>query len=380
MARRAKQVLSRRFLPQDPRAVGPYRLTPALAVRIGVLGMLALLVFAVLFLRLWALQVLSGTQYLRAAQNNQLRTVRKQAPRGPILDRYGHVLVRVRAGTDVQLWPSDLPHVRTERIHELRALARVVGVPLSQIGRAIRKHRDDPVTPVTVKTGMSQAVVGYLQERQEDFPGVKIGTTYPRAYPWGSLAAQVLGYVSEISPDQLKALKKQGYRAGDTIGQAGIENTYDRYLRGTPGVLTRIVDSLGLTDRVIFSGRIDDADLPALYSDAAVYVTPSLEEGFGATVLEAMACAAPVITSKRAALPEVVGDAGLLFNPEQEGELASVLSRVLSDPALADDLRRRSLARAGLYTPARTTGRALALLRDVNDSASGAARSPARTP
>jgi len=238
-------VLSRRFLPQDPRAVGPYRLTPALAVRIGVLGMLALLVFAVLFLRLWALQVLSGTQYLRAAQNNQLRTVRKQAPRGPILDRYGHVLVRVRAGTDVQLWPSDLPHVRTERIHELRALARVVGVPLSQIGRAIRKHRDDPVTPVTVKTGMSQAVVGYLQERQEDFPGVKIGTTYPRAYPWGSLAAQVLGYVSEISPNQLKALKKQGYRAGDTIGQAGIENTYDRYLRGTPGVLTRIVDSLG---------------------------------------------------------------------------------------------------------------------------------------
>jgi glycosyltransferase involved in cell wall biosynthesis len=150
------------------------------------------------------------------------------------------------------------------------------------------------------------------------------------------------------------------------------------YGEGRPE-LARLADSLGLTDRVIFSGRIDDADLPALYSDAAVYVTPSLEEGFGATVLEAMACAAPVITSKRAALPEVVGDAGLLFNPEQEEELASVLSRVLSDSALADDLRRRSLARAGLYTPARTTGRVLALLHDVSDGALAAARAPART-
>jgi glycosyltransferase involved in cell wall biosynthesis len=143
--------------------------------------------------------------------------------------------------------------------------------------------------------------------------------------------------------------------------------------------LARLAESLGLADRVIFSGRVDDADLPALYSEAAVYVTPSLEEGFGSTVLEAMACGAPVIASNRAALPEVVGDAGLLFDAEQERELASVLARVLSDPALADDLRRRSLARAGLYTPARTTGRILALLRDVNDSVAASESAPVGT-
>jgi glycosyltransferase involved in cell wall biosynthesis len=150
------------------------------------------------------------------------------------------------------------------------------------------------------------------------------------------------------------------------------------YGEGRPE-LARLAESLGLADRVIFAGRVDDADLPALYSEAAVYVTPSLEEGFGSTVLEAMACAAPVITSNRAALPEVVGDAGLLFDAEQERELASVLARVLSDPALADDLRRRSLARAGLYTPARTTGRILALLRDVNDRAVASESAPAVT-
>ena len=200
MARRAKQVVSRRFLPQDPRAAGPYRLTPSLALRIGVLGMLALVVFAVLFLRLWALQVLSGAQYLRAAQNNQLRTVRVQAPRGPILDRNGRVLVTVRAGTEVQIWPSSLPKSRSLRVHELRALAKVVDVPLWQIASAIRKHHADLLTPVIVKTNASNAQALYLQERQEDFPGVKTATTYLRSYPWGTLAAHVLGYVTEISP------------------------------------------------------------------------------------------------------------------------------------------------------------------------------------
>jgi len=150
------------------------------------------------------------------------------------------------------------------------------------------------------------------------------------------------------------------------------------YGEGRPE-LARLAESLGLADRVIFSGRVDDADLPALYAEAAVYVTPSLEEGFGSTVLEAMACGAPVIASNRAALPEVVGDAGLLFDAEQERELGSVLERVLSDPELADDLRRRSLARAGLYTPARTTGRILALLRDVNDSVVASDSAPVGT-
>ena len=82
-----------RFLPPDPRVVEPYRLTPRLALRLGILGAVTLGLFAVLFLRLWALQVLSGEQYLRAAQDNQLRTVRIEAPRGAIRDRNGRLLV-----------------------------------------------------------------------------------------------------------------------------------------------------------------------------------------------------------------------------------------------------------------------------------------------
>jgi penicillin-binding protein 2 len=236
---------SRRFLPADPRVEEPYRLTPKLAVRIGILGTLAVAVFAVLFLRLWSLQVLNGEQLLRAAQNNQRRDVRLQAPRGPILDRRGDVLVTNVPGTAIQIWSADLPKRRAVRLREIRALARILRVPAWQIGRAARRQRSDPVTPVTIKQRASEAQVLYLRERAEDFPGVKSVPTYLRYYPHREVAAHVLGYVTEISADQLKERRAEGYRSGDTIGQSGIEAYYDRYLRGTPGLAQFRVDSLG---------------------------------------------------------------------------------------------------------------------------------------
>jgi len=240
-----KRSLSRRFLPPDPNAVEPYRLTPKLALRVGILGMLALAVFATLFLRLWSLQVLNGEQLLRASQNNQRRDIRVQAPRGPILDRNGDVLVTNVPGRAVQIWSSDLPKRRGVRLREIRALARVLGLPANQIGAAIRRHRHDPLTPIRIKDSASRARVFYLEERAEDFPGVQIVPAYLRYYPNRELGAHVLGYVSEISPEQVAALHSQGYRGGDTIGQTGIESYYDRYLRGTAGVSQLRVDSLG---------------------------------------------------------------------------------------------------------------------------------------
>jgi penicillin-binding protein 2 len=240
-----KRSSSRRFLPPDPHAVEPYRLTPKLALRVGLLGMLALAVFATLFLRLWSLQVLNGEQLLRASQNNQRRDIRVQAPRGPILDRNGDVLVTNVPGRAVQIWSSDLPKRRGVRLREIRALARVLGLPANQIGAAIRRHRHDPLTPIRIKDSASRAQVFYLEERAEDFPGVQIVPAYLRYYPNRELAAHVLGYVSEISPEQVAALHSQGYRGGDTIGQTGIESYYDRYLRGTAGVSQLRVDSLG---------------------------------------------------------------------------------------------------------------------------------------
>src|SRR3989449_10973784 len=130
---RARRPGPARFLPPDPRVEEPYRFTPQLALRLGILGAVALVVFGILFFRLWALQVLSGPQYLQAALDNQVRSVRVEAQRGEILDRNGHPLVGTVPGTAVQLVPADLPKTWRgpggERA-ELRALSQVLHVPV----------------------------------------------------------------------------------------------------------------------------------------------------------------------------------------------------------------------------------------------------------
>ncbi len=233
-----------RFLPPDPRVEEPYLLTPRTAVRVAMLGGLAIVAFAVLFLRLWSLEILSGSHYLNQAQNNQLRTVSIEAPRGPILDRNGAVLVTNTPGTQVELWPADLPK-RVGRSTELQSLSDVLHVPMPQLLAKIRARQFDPLTPVVVKVSVNPDQVAYIYEHQSQFRGVDIRQTYLRHYNSQALAAQLLGYVGPISPVQLKELGKTGYTASDRIGQAGVESSYDKYLRGTPGLAQLRVDSLG---------------------------------------------------------------------------------------------------------------------------------------
>ena len=127
--------------------------------------------------------------------------------------------------------------------------------------------------------------------------------------------------------------------------------------------LASLAASLGLGDRVGLPGLIDDADLPALYGGAAVVVQPSLEEGFGLPVLEAMACGAPVVAGRRGALPEVVGDAGVLVDPEDEPALTAALARVLGSPVERQGLVGRGLARSAHFGSERTAGRVIELLQ-----------------
>jgi penicillin-binding protein 2 len=230
-----------RFLPPDPRVATPYRLTPQMVFRIGILGFLALAVFGVLIFRLWALQVLSGTQHLRAAENNQLRDRYIGAPRGPIVDRHERVLVDNRAATAIRVWPADLPEKGA--YGQLRRLARILHVPLADITSQIEERRGDPVTPVTVKAAATEAEVQFLEERNAEFPWLAIENTHVRRYRFGDLGSQLLGQIGEISPDQLKQLR--GYRPGDRIGQSGVEGAYDKFLRGQTGVTRLRVDSLG---------------------------------------------------------------------------------------------------------------------------------------
>ncbi len=123
------------------------------------------------------------------------------------------------------------------------------------------------------------------------------------------------------------------------------------------------VRALGLEGRVHFTGFVDDADLPALYSDALCLAYPSLYEGFGFPVLEAFACGTPVITSKLSSMPEVAGDAALLVDPYDVGALTAALKRLLSDPALRAELVRRGYRQAEQFTWARAASQLAGIYR-----------------
>ena len=215
-------------------------MTPALALRIGILGAIVLFVFAVLFFRLWALQVLSGDRYLAAAQDNQLRTVRIEAPRGPILDHQGRVLVSNRVGTAAQVWTAYMP--RRSRPRMLRRLSEVLQVPVAELQARLRKHGGDALTPVTLKEDVSREEVFYLKEHRREFPGLELNDVHLRDYRYGALAPHLLGHVGDVTERQIK---RGRYLHGDTVGQAGIEFSFDRYLRGAAGLAELRVDSLG---------------------------------------------------------------------------------------------------------------------------------------
>jgi penicillin-binding protein 2 len=245
-----------RFLPRDPRVEEPYLFTPRMALRVAILAAIALVIFAVLFLRLWSLQILAGSKYEQAALDNQIRTFSIEAQRGPVLDRMGRTLVTNVASTAVEVTPVDLP--KQGRYAEMNALSKVLNVPLPKLLRKLEQGKSNPLTPVTMQVAVHEEQVAYLREHQTEFPGVDTSVTYLRRYNTQALLAHVLGYVGELTPAQLADIKKHYGScalprakelnvpcAGDRVGQTGVEQTYDKYLRGRSGEKLQRVNSVG---------------------------------------------------------------------------------------------------------------------------------------
>src|SRR5436190_6054256 len=218
-----------------------------LNLRVAVLGGVALVMFSIIFFRLWYLQVLSSASYVKEAQNNQVRDVTVQAPRGDITDRTGQTLVRNRTALALQIHSIDLPNSPAARKQELRRLGRVAGMKYSKIQRDIHiQHRQvAPGSTVTLKRDVPYDLVYYLRENQDKFRGISVDRVYVRSYPHGTLAAHVLGYVREINAGQLKEPRFAGVKPGDQIGQAGVEDSYDSVLRGINGMERVQVNAAG---------------------------------------------------------------------------------------------------------------------------------------
>jgi len=261
-------------------------ITPQLALRVAILGVLAFILFAIVFFRLWYLQVLSGDQYRHEANNNRVRLIREQAPRGAIVDRNGFPIVENRQATVVQVDPDKLPvaervaaarwgqeaglRLKRHKGHrgpaipippvpyvatakpsdQLSArfdrLAHVLSISPATIQReVIQQLAILPYAAVTLRTDVPATMRDFILERSEDFQGVSVPNVYLRRYPYHQLGAQFVGTVGEISPQELKLPPFRGVSQGTIVGQEGIEASYDRFLRGVDGANRIIVDSLG---------------------------------------------------------------------------------------------------------------------------------------
>ena len=236
-------------------------MSPRLALRVGLISVLALAMFGVLFFRLWYLQVISGDRYLAQARVNRVRDITFPAPRGEILDRNGNVLVESRDALAVQLAVPDLPKSAAARGRLYRRLAVALGISTKRrrcqvAGRGVlrlapiscdvaQQQALLPYTTVTIKTDVSRDVLYYLQERQNDFPGVSVAQVWLRDYPLHDLAAQLFGTIGPISPQEFHEPRFHGVPQNAIIGQSGLEWSYDRYLRGVDGADRVEVDSLG---------------------------------------------------------------------------------------------------------------------------------------
>ena len=246
-------------------------MSPQLAMRIAFLGGLCLVLFGVLFFRLWSLQILGGDQYIVEARENRTRDIRIQAPRGEVLDRNGRVLVSNRGAVVVQLEVSELPKAEREAAatwgqrsgrrreplpipsipsDDLRVrferIGRVIGMRATTIHRrVIEQLAMLPYADVQLREDVPFSVAAFVLERQEQFPGIRIQEKFLRRYPHDQLAAQLLGYVGEISPAELRQRRNRGLTQGTVVGKAGIEYTYDRYLRGRDGATKLQVDANG---------------------------------------------------------------------------------------------------------------------------------------
>ncbi len=218
------------------------RLSSFAARRVQVIAILLVIAFSILVVRLWYLQVLQGERYRIKSENNRLRTVYIAPPRGKILDRHGEVLVTNRPAFNVELVPEDSKSPK----ETARLVAEITDQPveevLARMNDVTRRRRFEPRV---LLSDVSRDIIARVAARRFELPGVVINVEPARDYLNRDFAAHVLGYIRQVSAEQLKSPEFARYRPGDMVGQFGIEARYENLLQGERGVASVIVDAAG---------------------------------------------------------------------------------------------------------------------------------------
>ncbi|MBF2063523.1 MAG: penicillin-binding protein 2 [Calothrix sp. C42_A2020_038] len=194
--------------------------------------------------RLAYLQVLEGKKYSERAQSNRVRVIPKQPERGNIFDRNGKLLATTRYPRSVYLWPMAHTQPGWDETIGPR-LSKILNIPQEEIENKLEESGPNSSSLVRIARDLSVEQITALKEYHHQLPRVEIHTEAVRFYPHKQELAHVLGYTRELTPEQLKRRKQEGYRLGDVIGQMGVEKAFEKTLRGEWGGQEVEVDGRG---------------------------------------------------------------------------------------------------------------------------------------
>ena len=247
----------------------------SLLLRLSFMQYFVALLFAALAIGFWIFQIAQYDKFSDMARENHLRRLPLPAPRGVLLDRHGKVLVQNQNTFNIALVRE-----QTNNLDQtLSILARATGADEAQMREIVNRRRRDPsYRPIVLIENASLEQVIAATSRRLELPGIIYQEVPTRRYPESAMAAQVFGYVGEVTESQLKLAEYKGIESGAIIGQAGVEQAYNQRLMGAEGNKAVIVNSLGREIDVLRTDNPKEGQRLQLTIDADVQA--ATEEGF----------------------------------------------------------------------------------------------------
>jgi penicillin-binding protein 2 len=254
------------FMPDDRRS---------LLLRLSFMQYSVAIVFAALAIAFWLFQIAQYEKFREMARENHLRRLPLPAPRGVLLDRHGKILVQNQNTFNIALVRE-----QTKNLDQtLHVLARATGADEAQMREIVNRRRRDPsYRPIVLVENATLEQVIAATSRRLELPGIIYQEVPTRRYPESAMAAQVFGYVGEVTEPQLKQADYKGIESGAIIGQAGVEQAYNQRLMGAEGNKAVIVNSLGREIDVLDTQNPKEGQRLQLTIDADVQA--ATEEGF----------------------------------------------------------------------------------------------------
>jgi penicillin-binding protein 2 len=204
-------------------------------------------IVTLLVVRLWGLQVWYGDYYHQLSEQNRLRHVPIQAPRGLVYDRAGRLVVTNVPSLNLYVVEEDM----SDPSATIAEISRTLGWTQEEVRDRINSRRQSAYTPVLIKQGLTLSEAARLEAHRLSLSGLKIEVEARRRYLYGPMAFHLLGYVGEVTAEQLDAAKDASLTPGTIVGQSGLEASYDHWLRGRDGMKRVEVDALGHERRVV---------------------------------------------------------------------------------------------------------------------------------